>query len=174
MARLLQPAPFYGTFKDQGICIYRMHGIDYIRAASSLTGKRVKTDAKFRKTMEWANRLAAASGLASAVYAMLPKYRRKHRLYRLLTGRAMQLIKAGSSVGETVVELLLLVRLPKKKARKITGEPKEVLLRGPVKMNRDFPGVIHAAIGNTQHPGTAWHPPPYFFLLFSNSHLAVS
>ena len=119
MARLHQPPPFYGT--RDGICIYEMYGFDYMRTASSLTGERVKTDAKFKNTMAWAQRLAAASKLASAVYAMLPNYRRKFRLYRKLTGKSMQLLKAGKAIGETVVELLLFARLPKKKANKITS-----------------------------------------------------
>ncbi len=120
MARLHQPPSFYGTYK--GICIYRMYDNDYMRTASSLTGERVKTDAKFKNTMASANWLAAASKLASAVYAMLPNYRRKFRLYRKLTGKSMQLLKAGKAVGEIVVELLLFVRLPKQKATKITGQ----------------------------------------------------
>ncbi len=119
MARLHQPPPFYGT--RNGICTYKMYGNDYMRTASSLTGKRVKEDPVFKSTMAWAQRLAAASKLASAVYAMLPNYRRKFRLYRKLTGKSMQLLKAGKGIGEAVVELLLFVCVSKKKAKKITG-----------------------------------------------------
>ncbi len=128
MARSPRPSSFYGTCN--GICVYRMYGNDYIRTASSLTGERVKKDPAFKNTMAWAGRLAAASKLASAVYAMLPNYRRKFRLYRKLTGKSMQLLKAGKAVGETVVELLLFVRLPKKKAKKITGERTRVRITG--------------------------------------------
>ena len=133
MARLHQPPPFYGT--RDGICTYKMYGADFMRTASSLTGKRVKEDPVFKNTMAWAQRLAIASKLASAVYAMLPNYRRKFRLYRKLTGKAIQLLKAGKDIGEIVVELLLFVRLPKKKARKITGERTRMRLARRVNRN---------------------------------------
>ncbi len=146
MSRLPKPPSFYGTYN--GICIYRMYDNDYIRTASSLTGERVKKDPAFKNTMAWANRLAAASKLASAVYAMLPNYRRKFRLYRKLTGKSMQLLKAGKSVGETVVELLLFVRLPKKKAKKITGQRTRMRLTRRVNRNRAIrERVFYAAAG---------------------------
>jgi hypothetical protein len=119
MARLSQPPSFYGTWN--GICVYHMFGKDFIRTASSLTGERVKTDPCFRNTMASASRMAHAARLASAVYSMLPGYKRKHPLYRKLTGRAARLLKRGMGEGETVVELLLMARLPKKKAAKIAG-----------------------------------------------------
>jgi len=120
MARLLAPPPFYGT--HFGICIYHMYGNDYVRAASSLTGERVKKDRRFKSTMAWAFRLADASRLASAVYTLLPAYRRKFPLYRKLTGQAMRLLKNGMGEGATAVELLIGVKLPKRKAKKIIGE----------------------------------------------------
>jgi len=72
--------------------------------------------------MAWAFRLADASRLASAVYALLPAYRRKFPLYRKLTGQAMRLLKSGMGEGVTVVELLIGLKLPKRKAKKITAE----------------------------------------------------
>ena len=120
MARLLAPPPFYGT--RYGICVYQMYGRDFVRSASSLTGERVKKDKRFKNTMAWAFRLADASRLASAVYALLPPYRRKFPLYRKLTGKAMRLLRNGMGEGGTVVELLIGLKLPKRKAKKITGE----------------------------------------------------
>jgi len=120
MARLLQPPSFYGTC--YGICTYKMYGQDFIRKASSLTGERVKTEAVFKNTMSWAHRLAAASRLASAVYAMLPVSRRKYAIYRKLTGKAMRLLKEGIAEGMVVVELMIVIRLRKRKRKKNMGK----------------------------------------------------
>jgi hypothetical protein len=66
-----------------------MFGQYYIRSRSSLTGKRVKKDPAFRKTMQYAAWLATASRIASGVYAMLSVQHKKLTLYRKLTGEAM-------------------------------------------------------------------------------------
>jgi len=115
MARLSSPPPFIGTFRDQGVCIYRMRGEDFLRTPSSLTAEDVKTKPEFTQTMAWAERLKVASRLASAVYAMLAPSGRKHKLYRALTGQAIRLLRDGKTEGETVVELMLTIQLKKKK-----------------------------------------------------------
>jgi len=114
MGRLLSPPLKYGTYC--GLCVYPMRGENFVRKASSLTAERVKTAPEFKPTMAWANRLKAASRLGSAVYAMLAPSRRKHKLYRTLTGQAMRLLREGKSEGEIVVELMLSIRLKKKKS----------------------------------------------------------
>ncbi len=115
MARLLSPPARYGTYC--GLCVYRMRGEDFVRKASSLTAKRVKKEKAFKPTLAWADRLKMASSLASAVYAMLPAYRRKHKRYRDLTGLAMRLLTEGHTEGATVVELMLSLQM-KKRIRK--------------------------------------------------------
>ena len=134
MGKLLKPPPFYGTI--HGVCIYRMHGEDFIRAASSLVGngKRVKREAAFKNTMASANRLALASRLASAVYAMLPVSRRKFPLYRKLTGQAAKLLKAGTAIGMVVAELMTAIRL-KPRVRKQRAERKK-------RSEREQPGKL--------------------------------
>jgi len=96
-----------------------------MRKASSLTGERVKTDPEFKNTMAWAELLKAASRLGAAVYSMLAPYRRKHKLYKSLTGMAMRLLKEGKTEGETVVELMLSIQLKKKKRTKRYTAPQE-------------------------------------------------
>jgi len=113
MGRLLSSPLKYGTYC--GLCVYPMWGETFVRRASSLTAERVKTAPEFKPTMDWANRLKAASRLGSAVYAMLAPSRRKHKLYRTLTGQAMRLLRDGKTEGETVVELMLSIQLKKKK-----------------------------------------------------------
>jgi len=84
MKQFYGPAPLpplkYGTYC--GLCVYPMRGENFVRKASSLTAERVKTAPEFKPTMAWADRLKAASRLGSAVYAMLPAYRKKHKLYQ--------------------------------------------------------------------------------------------
>ncbi|HVI46984.1 MAG TPA: hypothetical protein VM802_19045 [Chitinophaga sp.] len=95
--------PFMGTI--QHLCIYEMHGKYYIRLKSSLTGKRVKKDPAFRRTMENAGFLAAASKIASCVYRQLPPQYRKHVLYRQLTGKALLLLREGKHSDVITTEL---------------------------------------------------------------------
>ncbi|PSL48180.1 hypothetical protein CLV51_1021044 [Chitinophaga niastensis] len=87
MVRLRDNFPFTGTFS--GCCIYKMAGKHYLRAKSSLTGKRVKKDPVFHKTMENAGLFGAASKIASAVYQQLQKKYKAHALYRQLIGKAL-------------------------------------------------------------------------------------
>jgi hypothetical protein len=70
-----------------------MYGKYYIRSRSSLTGKRVKKDPAFRKTMAYAALLANASHIASGVYVALPVQHKKLKLFRKLTGEAMTWLK---------------------------------------------------------------------------------
>lgn len=77
------------------LCFYKMGDEYYVRLKSSLSGKRVKTEPAFRRTMVYAGMLARASKIASALYRSLPEESREHALYRKMTGAAMQLIKTG-------------------------------------------------------------------------------
>ncbi len=126
MARLLTPPDKYGTFGP--VCIYHMYDADFMRSASSLTGERVKKAVEFVNTMASAKRIGAASRLASAVYNMLPAWRRKHPFYRKLTGIAAKLLKEGREASAVVVELMIAIRPPKRKARKKTA--KRVTIKG--------------------------------------------
>jgi hypothetical protein len=77
------------------VCIYKMHGRYFMRSRRSLTGERVKKDAAFRKTMEYATLLAKASRIGSAVYAGLLAHQKQNALYRKFTGKAMTWLKYG-------------------------------------------------------------------------------
>ncbi|XVJ64773.1 MAG: hypothetical protein HEQ40_00855 [Lacibacter sp.] len=73
-----------------GICFYRMYGRYYARKKSSLTGKRVKRDPVFAKTMYYAGLLGKASQIASKRYKqMVPKEERSRKKYRELVGKVM-------------------------------------------------------------------------------------
>jgi len=131
MGRLLTPPPYYGTFHN--LCVYHMRGEDFVRTRSSLTGERVKTAPEFIPTMAWAALLKQASRLGAAVYSMLAPYRKKHKLYKKLTGQAMRLLKEGKTEGETVVELMLFIQFKKKKR---AARPKAQQAIAPVATRR--------------------------------------
>jgi hypothetical protein len=84
-----------------GICFYRLDGIYYARAKSSLYGKRVRTDPAFKETMKYANRLGNASKIASALYReIVPKHERSRGKYREVVGMVMsELATMEASVG---------------------------------------------------------------------------
>jgi hypothetical protein len=93
-----------------------MFGRYYIRSRSSLTGKRVKKDPAFRKTMGYATLLAKASRIASVVYAVVLPQHKRHVLYRTLTGQAMGWLKydwAEADIIEYLTQQYGGVRLPK-------------------------------------------------------------
>jgi hypothetical protein len=74
-----------------------MEGKYYVRKKSSLTGKRVMKDKKFRLTMLYAGILAQASKIASSVYRQIPKEERKHPYFRTLREMAQRLIRKGTA-----------------------------------------------------------------------------
>lgn len=98
MAKQTGTNPITGTI--DGICFYELQGKHYARLKSSLSGKRVKTDPAFAGTMQSANLLATASRIVKPVYADLPAAIKKQLSYQQLTGKAMRLLKAGSSEEE--------------------------------------------------------------------------
>ncbi|NII25781.1 hypothetical protein HB364_11850 [Pseudoflavitalea sp. X16] len=117
MAKYTGIPPITGTIGP--ICIYKMYGRYYIRTRSSLTGKRVKKDPAFRKTMQYAALLAKASRIGSTVYAIIPADRKQHALYRKLTGEAMTWLKYQWTEEDVIAYLV----------KQYTGQ--EVVLQEP-------------------------------------------
>ena len=89
-----------------GITFYEMGGEFYARKKSSLDGKRVKKDPRFRRTMEEAAGFGKASAAARAVYWALPAELRVHGLYGILTGRMRKLMREGRTAQEAQLQLL--------------------------------------------------------------------
>lgn len=90
-----QAGPDYitGTVGDR--TYYRLNGQYLVRAKSTLSRRRVKRSPAFQRTMEYAGWLAQASKVASEVYRMIPRERRRVEMYRAMTGMAMNFIKEG-------------------------------------------------------------------------------
>jgi hypothetical protein len=103
MAKQIGAIKIVGTIAD--ITFYRLEGQYYARLKSSLTGKRVKKDPRFKRTMESAYRLGRGSQLASKVYRSLPKAEQVYALYKELKSIAVKALKEGHSEMK-VVELL--------------------------------------------------------------------
>lgn len=105
-----------------GVCFYKMNGEYYARMKSSLTGKRVKKDPAFKRTMEYAGLLGRASKIASEVYSNLAAEKKEKGAYKKLTGLVMRLLKEG----KTKEEILLLLQPIKKNAVKIEKNKKRI------------------------------------------------
>ena len=103
MAKQIGDIKIVGTVAD--LTFYRMEGIYYARKKSSLTGKRVKSDRRFARTMESARRLGRGSQLASKVYRSLPRSAQEYALYKELKSMAVRALKEGCS-ADTVLALL--------------------------------------------------------------------
>ena len=103
MARQIGEIILVGTIG--GLTFYQMEGKGYARLKSSLTGKKVKRDPKFKRTMQSAHRLGKGSQLASKVYRSLPRAGQMYALYKELKSIAVLGLKEGKSEGE-VMELL--------------------------------------------------------------------
>ena len=92
-----------GTMHRRNLTFYKMYGKYFVRSKSSLTGKRVKRDACFKKTREFAAKLGRSSSIASAVYKQLPEGWKLHSLYRKLTGIGFQLLKTADYTDAEVI-----------------------------------------------------------------------
>ncbi|SIN69422.1 hypothetical protein [Chitinophaga niabensis] len=103
MAKQTGPIKISGTVGN--ICFYKTKDGYYARLKSSLTGKRVKKDPRFKRTMEYAGMLVAASRLASRCYGSLPEEERVHAVYRKMTGMAMQMLKMGMEAEDIAIHL---------------------------------------------------------------------
>jgi len=80
-------------------------GKNIVRRCTSLTGERVKKDAAFKGFRESGNRMKEASPIAASLYKMVPSELKQYSLYRLLTGEALKMLKAGKD-PESITESL--------------------------------------------------------------------
>jgi hypothetical protein len=83
------------TGTQGGISSYISHGLNIHRACSPLTSARVKEDPAFAGLRKSSNRMKEASPIAASLYNQIPKEKKEFNLYRLLTGEAIKMIRAG-------------------------------------------------------------------------------
>ena len=118
-----QSGPVYITGTVAGICYYKLNGKFYARRASTLSRKRVKNAPAFALTRKYASLMAEASKLAAEVYRPIPRSKRKHALYRAMTGQAMALLKKGVDKAEVSKQLELM----REKAIVVKSAPEPVV-----------------------------------------------
>jgi hypothetical protein len=104
MAKQIGFLKIIGTIGE--ITFYEMDGEFYARKKSSLDGKRVKKDPKFKLTMEEAIGFGKASAATREVYWALPAGLRGHGVYGKLTGRMRKLMREGRTAEEAQLQLL--------------------------------------------------------------------
>ena len=98
MARQTGPVFLQGTYGN--ICCYYSSGQWLVRQKSTLTGKRVKTNARFRVTMVYAGLMKRSSKIASLIYRALPEHWKAFWMYRSFVGEAMEMLKMGKTDEE--------------------------------------------------------------------------
>lgn len=137
MAKQIGEINIVGTIGN--ICFYKMGDEYYARLKSSLTGKRVKKDPRFKRTMEFASFLSLAAKIASDIYCTLPKQR---GLYRKIVGMAMQLLKLGIEKEETMLQLQEILA---------AASLKETVAQEPSSEAEQRPAELHGRPGNISH-----------------------
>ena len=98
------------TGTQGGLCGYFVHEINVFRAASPLTGERVKKDPAFEGFRKSCNRMKEAAPIAAALYNQIPKEKKKFALYRILTGEVLKMIKQGldkEHINKTLYQLYI-------------------------------------------------------------------
>ena len=107
MAKRLTNNVITGSDKRLGLYFYYSphFGHNIIRRTTSLTGQQVKTDKAFKGFRESGNRMKQASPIAAALYRLIPSEIKRYSIYRLLTGEALKMIKAGLDT-QVIIETL--------------------------------------------------------------------
>jgi hypothetical protein len=147
----LQYGPLLITGTIDNACFYGMYGNYYVRMKSSLTRKRVLKDPKFQLTRVHAALLGEASKIASRVYRLITGERKKHALYREITGKAIYLLREGKD-KEDAFEILcgqyLKPEPVKEMALEIRSKRVEKDGRGYGKVRAAVPGLkkVHVPI----------------------------
>ena len=103
-----QVGPLFVTGTIDGIIFYKLGNQYYMRSKGSYkSGKQMRKDPSYKRTMQNAYRFGEASEIVKSVYYRhLPKAVRKHGLFGKLTGLVNRWLYAGKAEAE-VRELLL-------------------------------------------------------------------
>ena len=120
MAKQVGLIPITGTIGDA--TYYKLEGEYYVRAKSSLCGKRVKSDPKFALTMRNAKRFGIASKLASQVYKSMDEDKRNRSMYREFASKAVELVRQGKNEEEIKTILLTMIKPVAQRKRQAVPE----------------------------------------------------
>ncbi|NII29448.1 hypothetical protein HB364_30495 [Pseudoflavitalea sp. X16] len=93
------------------ITCYKVHGRYFIRTKSSLTGKRVKKDKRFQRTMQNAGILALAAKCVTPIYNALTEDWRCHDLFRKLVGVGVKLLHQDQGCAKEAIQQAVHIEL---------------------------------------------------------------
>lgn len=93
MAR--QAGEYFITGTYDNVTFYEMDGQHYARMKSSLSGKRVIRDARFKRTMEHAMIFGKANKIASELYRQLPREEKGRIARYALISKCRSLLAEG-------------------------------------------------------------------------------
>jgi hypothetical protein len=74
------------------LCFYQRNGKTFLREVKSLDRELVLNDDRFKKTMQFANKMGLASKIASEIYKDLPTELKARWIFRSITGHAASLL----------------------------------------------------------------------------------
>jgi hypothetical protein len=96
-----------GSDRELGLYFYYSPHFDQniVRRTTSLTGNRVKKDPAFKGFRESGSRMKQASPIAASLYKLVPAELKQYSIYRLLTGEALKMLKAGFDQAVILDEL---------------------------------------------------------------------
>ena len=89
-----------------GITFYKLNGIYYARAKTSLSKERVQQDAAFARSRRSSAFFGTAAKLAKVVYRKLPVSKKGHGIIGRLTAKANRLLHEGVTANEVLAFLL--------------------------------------------------------------------
>jgi len=98
-----QVGPIFLERTIDGVIFYKMDGKYYVRMAPSFPD--IRRSPRFAGTMRSARRMGRASRIGAVLYAALPGGLKQFSQYKVLTGTAFHLLKAGKT-EEEALELL--------------------------------------------------------------------
>ena len=97
------------TGKIDNLVFYKMDGKGYVRAKSSLTRKKFKTNSRFANSRKSNERFAKGNRIASEVYNSISASERKYSMFTQLQSAAIALLKSGEPDSEVKANLTVLI-----------------------------------------------------------------
>ena len=87
-----------GTIDD--LTFYAIKSNYYVKNKSSINAKRIKTDPSFRAFRERSTQFAEATKIASSIYRIFPKGKKKHGVFPKLCANVYKHLLTGKTEAE--------------------------------------------------------------------------
>ena len=89
-----------GTFRHLDLTFYKQNNQYLVKNKSSLNAKRIKTDPSFRVFRERSTQFAEATKIASRIYRIYPKGKKKPGVFQKLCAKVYKHILNGKTESE--------------------------------------------------------------------------